>query len=217
MRERGEREREIERKDIETSTDWLTESVGWLVGYEHFYENFLNCRAICFHNVMCACVYVPSLTHTCTHTISSMYCAHIVSDFRNKCAQMHTHSTCFIWYFVMESRRIAIRYTMKIYHSECEYCAATTLKSEVKTILKKIYESFTWYDKARSRAYTYTNTNFRRAETQARSFANKCCHNSHTKRNVTNSNTSFVWFTLHNIALEGNGAILCYRNSILHK
>lgn len=165
------------------------------------------------------CMFLRSLT--LAHTPSPACTVHIsFQTFEinaHKCTHTAHRSTCFIWYFVMESRRIAIRYTMKIYHSECEYCAATTLKSEVKTILKKIYESFTWYDKARSRAYTYTNTNFRRAETQARSFANKCCHNSHTKRNVTNSNTSFVWFTLHNIALEGNGAILCYRNSILHK
>lgn len=161
----------------------------------------------------CVCVCSFAHSHLLTHTISSMYSAHIASDFRNKCAQMHTHSTAQHMFYLVFCHGIPPHSNKEMYHFECEYCAATTLKSEVKTILKKIYESFTWYDKARSRASTYTNTNTNFLRTAARSRTNAAMIRIQ-KRNVTNSNTSFVWFTLHNITLEGNGAILCYRNSI---
>lgn len=139
---------------------------------------------------------------TLTHIYQ--FIVHISFQTWNKCAQMHT-AIAHMFYLVF-CHGIPWHGNKKIYHFECAYCAATTLKSKVKTILKKIYESFTWHDKARSRAQIYK--------------AHKLSHR-HSWANATIFRIrNEMWqiltpplFDLHYIS-EGNGAILCYWNSI---
>lgn len=112
----------------------------------------------------CGCV--PLLTHTYLHTHThTQFPACILCTYRfqtfgvnaHKCT--HTqHSAAQHMFYLVFCHGIPPHSNKKIYHFECEYCAATTLKSEVKTILKKIYESFTWYDKACSRTLAHTHT-----------------------------------------------------------
>lgn len=117
-------------------------------------------------------------------------------------ARTNSKHICFIWYFVMESRGMAIRrstpFRMRIL---CSHNIKIRSENNFKENLWVIYMA--WHG---SLTRTNTNTNFCTNSC-------KCCHNSHTKCDVTNSNTSFVWFTLCYITRQWRH-FMYYWNSI---